>query len=145
MSLIIRDVYDREVDRLSKMSPSQLQAIWNTANSPLFDFLSVSRENDSERCGCPSIIAKTKLGETECRFGMQNWADKYDLAPQMQALNLPPAGSDFDASQLPKFAEAQRIADKVIPGRLPPEAVDNHDLRECLEEEQLGKDEELSI
>ncbi len=116
------DIYDKEVELLSEMSPQAIYNAWNEYNSILFDAMSVDRTpfkgNDrSTYYGCASQVS--------CGVGNGSYlpvSDSDELTKELVAMQLPnfKDSNSLDPKWLPMFAKAQRMADTMIQGRKPP-------------------------
>ncbi len=105
------DIYDHEINRLKDATPEFLRNEWGSLLSPLFSSCSASRqpEKDTGYMACPSQLK-----------GDMTYSDIYNIRPYLKNIKLPHPYEVFNSSYLPAFAEAQRIVDKIIPGRIIP-------------------------
>lgn len=115
------DVYDAWVEYWTA-NPGEIYEGWGNAKPP-FQFL--ARDNQGGTgCGCPSFI---KFDPT--RFGSQDAVGNLDeMIRAMPLVNMNEFGVYDEGptveeaiAALPAFAEAQRLADAMIPGRVKPE------------------------
>lgn len=109
------DIYDSEIARLKDKTPLQLFYSWAAWASPLFDSISI---NKSTQYACASQLSGS--------YNTEYHSVALEVTPELKQLLSDMQFPDFsvlksmDPCWLPKFAEAQRLADAMIPGRKPP-------------------------
>lgn len=110
------DKYDREIERLRALPDDQFQREVNmrwSNGQTLFEFLTPDglasrRPGDDKECGCPTMV------KSEWKFRPVAWTD--ELTEAVRALPLPKKIDDATKENLTYFAEAQRLADRMIRG-----------------------------
>jgi len=117
-----KDIYEDEVDRLEGVTFKAMYRAWRMGveHSPLFDFLTPSRDEenraDGKFCGCPMLVMGGHVAWTdELTRAVRRNREILDCFPLILSTRR----------QLEAFAAVQRLADKMIPSRRPPRARKN--------------------
>lgn len=121
------DMYDEAIAYF-RANPEMIDTAWHSPGRNrygcLFDFMTPSRKEDcrgdGQHCGCPSQVFDSCKLDGQLR--MVGWTD--DLTNVIARLDLPLTfslmSSVGQARYLQVFAQAQRLADALLPDRLPP-------------------------
>lgn len=102
------DIYDDEVARLTA-NPKLIYYSWLRAE-PLFGFMTKDRNSEGLICGCPAMVKFENYGVAATALP--------GLREMIKALPLKNPKDSIIVDSLPFYAQAQRLGDQMIPGRV---------------------------
>lgn len=99
----MKDKYDLAIEYFTE-HPEEIQHAWNEPFSARHGCLFVFLRDDLHfNCGCPTQV-KSHNREAQTK----------ELTQAVRALDLPSMPLDITVDNLPAFAEAQRLADRML-------------------------------